>query len=519
LCLGNNTGVFIMNYLIRHLTRILFISSFFILSFYYSVGTANAAAVIDATPYGLTRIYYANGIADLQADQEIMSVDTLLSRWVVKKGSELAASNYSIISSTATPSSSDGFFGYLVLQVIRNDDNSTFTVNQQYGSGEYNLTHTYTCPSGYNHVKADGSAGDSHDAYCAIADTCSSKSGQSVYASVSYSNAPTQICVSSCLATRKVSVSFGDLPSSTTLWQGMTFKYTGASCSGDSNTAGQEYKTQAEADALNATAKQQAAYTAAVTKCGGADYVSTGTVNGATTYTCKSTDSKTNSSTTTTATLAANFSSTWAQSFDALPTGFQFFPETSLLENYRFWNKSSNNQIRAIRRFKTTVHVGKPKRFVFKFKKRTFRFEDYSQGTFLTEGFAAGKSIGFAIKCHGERGQVCGVKSTVNQPILTELGTPVMWKFREHYFYRWVAGNNRPTIYGSNLGSGETVDEGALGWVGVPALKAQRYAGSNDVAAGYPQWGALDFTSKHEAMINPVDDCTGNPYNPVVVTS
>jgi len=291
-----------MNYLIRHLTGILFISSFFILSFYYSVGTANAAAVIDATPYGLTRIYYANGIADLQADQEIMSVDTLLSRWVVERGSSLAASNYSIISSTATPSSSDGFFGYLVLQVKRNDDNSTFTDYQQYGSGEYNLTHTYTCPSGYNHAKADGSAGDSHDAYCAIADTCSSKSGQSVYASVSYSNAPTQICVSSCLATRKVSVSFGDLPSSTTLWQGMTFKYTGASCSGDSNTAGQEYKTQAEADALNATAKQQAAYTAAVTKCGGADYVSTGTVNGATTYTCKSTDSKTNSSTTTTAT-------------------------------------------------------------------------------------------------------------------------------------------------------------------------------------------------------------------------
>jgi len=224
-------------------------------------------------------------------------------------------------------------------------------------------------------------------------------------------------------------------------------------------------------------------------------------------------------SVTTMATYATNFAASWSQSYDARPTGFEAFPDTSLLQNIKWWGKGSNNNIKATRRLVVKVRVGKPKRLFFKFKTRQFNYDDYAQSTFLTEGMAAGKSYAFFMKCHGERGQVCGTLSAVNQPILTELGSPYMIKVRQYYFYRWLPGNNRPTIYGSNLGPNEAVNEAALQWVGVNALKSQRYAAANDVFAAFPDWGGQDVYSKHEANINPIRDCAADALHPTVVTA
>lgn len=219
----------------------------------------------------------------------------------------------------------------------------------------------------------------------------------------------------------------------------------------------------------------------------------------------------------TTATLAANFSSTWAQSFDARPTGFESFPDTSMLENYRFWDRGTNNTIKPVKRWVARIKVGKPRRFIFKFKTRVYRYEDYSQGTMIsTGGMMQGKTNYIFMKVKSERGQVCGVKSAVNQPILTEIGAPYMIKIREHYFYRWVAGNNRPTIYGLNLAATESVNEDALSWIGVNALKAQRFNQAFDVSAGYPSWGGQDSQTHHEANINFTTNCAGEVAVPQV---
>lgn len=218
------------------------------------------------------------------------------------------------------------------------------------------------------------------------------------------------------------------------------------------------------------------------------------------------------------ASTSASFNNAWAQSYDARPTGYEFFPDTSILENTAFFNSQIVKFI-PTKRISVVVPVGKPKRIILKFRTRIFRFAEYSQGTFLTEGHVGGKSYMYILKCRGERGQVCGVKSAVNQPILTELGAPMMMKQREHYFYKWIAGNNRPTVYGSNLGTNETVAEDALQWVGVNALKSQRFAPSTDTSAGFPGWGGQDPNSKHEVNINPVIDCAGDTLVPTVSTA
>lgn len=215
------------------------------------------------------------------------------------------------------------------------------------------------------------------------------------------------------------------------------------------------------------------------------------------------------------ATTGTNFTAAWATSYDARPTNFENFPDTSLLENVSYWS-SANAAWTPTRRITGRAEVGRPRRYVFKFKTRRFNFQEYSQGTFLTQGQVSGKTFGLFTKTRAIPGQVCGVLSAVNQPILTEIGTNYMMKTRSYYFYRWEAGNNRPTVYGSNLGTNESVDEDAFSWIGVPALRAQRRNLSNDVAAGFPDWGGASVAVKHEANINPIYDCVGTPFIPEV---
>lgn len=119
-------------------------------------------------------------------------------------------------------------------------------------------------------------------------------------------------------------------------------------------------------------------------------------------------------------------------------------------------------------------------------------------------------------KVHAIQGQICGTLSGVNQPIMAEIGTPYLMKCREYYFYRWEAGNNRPTIYGANIGPQESVHEDALSWIGVPALRAQRYNESSDVTVGFSGWGATNFNSHQEANINFIENCTGEGMIPEV---
>lgn len=217
-----------------------------------------------------------------------------------------------------------------------------------------------------------------------------------------------------------------------------------------------------------------------------------------------------------------NFQATWLQSFDnssTTTTGFPYYPDTSLLENYRFWDKQSNNQIKPLRRFRVRVPVGRPKRLVFKFATRVFKFEDYSQGTWLTTGFASNKTFGFFYKAQGELGQVCATNVTDDvTPLLSNVAAPFLLKVREHYFYRFVPGNNRPTVYGSNCAEGDQISDTANTFVGVPALKSQRYStGVLPVIPDYPNFGAWDRFAHHEAQLNFPLGCADDIWEPTVL--
>lgn len=92
------------------------------------------------------------------------------------------------------------------------------------------------------------------------------------------------------------------------------------------------------------------------------------------------------------ATLASTttqYGLSWAVSYDARPTGFEFFPDTSILENTAFFDSRDIKWI-PTGRISTTIKVGTPKRFIFKYKTRVFRYAEYAQGTFLTGNIVLG---------------------------------------------------------------------------------------------------------------------------------
>jgi len=224
-------------------------------------------------------------------------------------------------------------------------------------------------------------------------------------------------------------------------------------------------------------------------------------------------------STNTLATDSSQFDNSWGDSYDARPTGYENWSTTSSLRNYAAWSPS------AIPGWKVSHHgfgsapVGKPVKLRFKFKTRRFTFQDYASSTFLNAGLVKNKSYRINLRFWGEHGQVCGTLSAVNQPILTTVGTQFMVRTIVHHEYRWIPGNNRPTVYGTQYGTNEAVDDEAYGWYGVNSLKAQRGGAVQidaELAAGFPGYGGLGLFRKHEAWINPVIDCTGDAGIPTV---
>lgn len=167
------------------------------------------------------------------------------------------------------------------------------------------------------------------------------------------------------------------------------------------------------------------------------------------------------------------------------------------------------------------AHPGKPVRIVYKFRTRKLTYEEYANSTAaLTDALFPNKTYFFAVKFDGELGQICGVKDGSNQPILGEVNGNFMFKSTQFYRYKWVSGsaNQKPTIYGSNIGLGESVNEDAICWTSVPALKATRVAAGLDAPAVDPtSFGALDMQSRHMTDLNPYMNCTGETREPTVL--
>jgi len=218
-------------------------------------------------------------------------------------------------------------------------------------------------------------------------------------------------------------------------------------------------------------------------------------------------------------TALTTFATAWTASYDALPAAYPNFPSTSLLENRSFW---SPNYFKLAGRRTGIARPGRPVRLTFKFKTRRLTYDEYSNSSGVPS-FAGvhfkDKTYSYVMKFSGEMGQACGTDGVGNKPILTEINGNIMVKRTTFYRYTWAPGsaNQKPTIYGSVLGSGESVNEDALCWTSVPALKATRAAAGIDITgAGGVYFGALDIQSRHQTTLNPYADCVGDLLLPQV---
>lgn len=210
-----------------------------------------------------------------------------------------------------------------------------------------------------------------------------------------------------------------------------------------------------------------------------------------------------------------DFATAFGESYDAVPSGYSTFPTTSILENRAFWGPGYYHL--AGRRV-GVASPGKPVRLVFNFKTRQLKFDDYTANGALATNQWAHKSYFGIIKFDSELGQLCGVLGVDNKAILGEVRANVMYKITNIYQYRWVSGaaNQKPTIYGSNIGASEAVAGDALGWISVPSLKAVRDAYAHPAATPETAFGALSISSRHETYTNPILDCAGDVAIPSV---
>jgi len=226
------------------------------------------------------------------------------------------------------------------------------------------------------------------------------------------------------------------------------------------------------------------------------------------------------------------FDRTWSISYDVVPTGYESFPGSSLSANKVWWGtaglftkKGKGRKGREVSfSLRTGQHLDIYQRSACKFK-----WEDYAgnsvspiPGTGLPApspvsaadgGFFRGRTSNIVYRVHGELGQTCGVSGGSDIPILTATGTNFLVQDRSWFQYKWAAGNNKPSIYGSWQPAGTTVPTGANSFIGVPEIKSMR-AGTR-FGAPVP-FGGLDLAQHQESNINFLKDCNGNLTTPGV---
>jgi len=225
-----------------------------------------------------------------------------------------------------------------------------------------------------------------------------------------------------------------------------------------------------------------------------------------------------------TTTQFTNFINQYAQNFDVRPTGYEFWPQTSLLMNQYAWKEKLINL--AARR----VKIGVDKTMKFKWKSRKtkhIRWPDITEASLLTTGgMIAGKSLRAMIKVCTQLGQVCGVLAAANQPTQATVGGDCIINSQVIYRYRYSNDNAAPSVYAANttaasgnLPVGYTVAATAQTWMGVPSQKATRAVNNATIHNASTVFGGLDAQSKPEANINPVADCASDPLVPEVATA
>lgn len=216
------------------------------------------------------------------------------------------------------------------------------------------------------------------------------------------------------------------------------------------------------------------------------------------------------------ATNLSNFITRYANNFDTRPTGYEFWPQTSLLMNqYNFKEAEVNLAPRRVK-------IGVGKTMLFKWKSRRTKVIPWTEGEIFTStgGMIPKKSLRAYFKVCGQLGQVCGVVGGVSTPTQAPVAADIIANSSVMYRYRWQSVNTAPSVYATNgtaasgnLPVGYTVASTAQTFVGIPAAKATRAVNDailHSYAAPFATWGGIDVGSRVEAITNPVSDCASD---------
>jgi len=90
-----------------------------------------------------------------------------------------------------------------------------------------------------------------------------------------------------------------------------------------------------------------------------------------------------------------------------------------------------------------------------------------------------------------------------------------MLRSRTFYKYSWIAGNNRPTVYGNYLAEDEEVDLTAAGYVsagrGQNAMRGGARVFTGEIDCGDINQGGVSRWRRVEANVNPYSNCANQP--------
>lgn len=220
--------------------------------------------------------------------------------------------------------------------------------------------------------------------------------------------------------------------------------------------------------------------------------------------------------------VSTEYSTQFANNWDAVPTGYENYPSNKIGINKAFFGTGNVGlgRYRKGKEVQFRILPGQTYNIREAFSAKV-EYQDYALSGWLASvsgGFLKNRSRLLIVRIRGEEGQVCGLDGALAAtPVLAPVPAVSLIRTRHYYQYKWAGGNNRPTVYGSNLGADESVPATAHGFIGIPGIKAQRYA----AGAAANAFGALDYTAHQEAQLNFGATCaeSGSNYFQPTVTA
>lgn len=202
------------------------------------------------------------------------------------------------------------------------------------------------------------------------------------------------------------------------------------------------------------------------------------------------------------------FSAAWSYSLSHRESGFEFFPTTSLRQNWVFWTQKYSGIVsRKTRRIR--IKPSQVRRVVFHQRPIVV---GYADGRLMRgNSNLAFKSTFYAIRTRFATGIVCGstdwpgpdppAPSGGILPLISPVGGDVATKVTNYYSYTWVPGNNSTYQTGSWLANvagtypgDEHISNTASGWAPDPSQRRMALTGTANVAASgvvnnFTDWG------------------------------